>query len=190
MDRGRRAMPVGNKICNNRAVKQAQEKHRKKLAEMKCRVDNKPPDRPSHLRRNLKKEQLMEDRFATIERDNRILLEKMSYIMRRNQFDNVNQSTQYAHSLNKEARKRDLQRITRENQGILRRIQQAEPHYDHLKWEDEARKVEQYKNNICEYAPLDNDYDRGQRSSSSRSILASAAANQYGAPIYAEEDEM
>jgi len=174
-------MPVGNKTCNDRYIKMCQEKHRKKLADMKCRVDNKPPDKPAHLRRNLKKEQLMEDRFATIERDNRILLEKMSYIMRRNQFDNTNESTAYAHSLNKEARKRELQKITRENQGILRRIQQSEPHYNHMKWAEEARRNEEYKKNICEYQQED-------IYSSKRSVLASAAANQFGAPLYEDED--
>ena len=148
---------------------------------MKCSIDNAPPKRHSHLHKNLKKEQLMEERFAEIERDNRLLLEKMSYIMRvrcggaaavragsgsgwkraaaaaaavcrrhaaappsstlsRNgpssprstrprapppssplplqhtSLDNVNTSTQYGHSLNKEQRKRELQRITKDNQ--------------------------------------------------------------------------
>ena len=83
MDRARRAIPVGNKQCHARHVKKCQENHRRKLAEMKCQIDNKPPKRHPHLRKNLKKEQLMEERFAEIERDNRLLLEKMSYIMRR-----------------------------------------------------------------------------------------------------------
>ena len=73
----------------------------------------------------------MEERYAEIERDNRLLLEKMSYIMRHSSLDNDNQM-QYAHSLNREQRKRELQRITRENQNILGRIQAAEPTYDHL----------------------------------------------------------
>ena len=59
-----------------------QDKHKQKLREMKCSIDNAPPKRHSHLHKNLKKEQLMEERFAEIERDNRLLLEKMSYIMR------------------------------------------------------------------------------------------------------------
>ena len=115
----------------------------------------------------------MEERFATIERDNRILLEKMSYIMQHNTLDNKNTSTQYGHSLNKESRKRDLQRITAENQvshlrqvflhinsylnqniyvqSILRRIQQREPTYDHYHWQEEARKNQEYADNIMEY---------------------------------------
>ena len=71
MDRARRAIPVGNKQCHARYVKKCQENHRRKLAEMKCSIDNKAPKRLPHLRKNLKKEQLMEERFAEIERDNR-----------------------------------------------------------------------------------------------------------------------
>ena len=45
-------------------------------------VDTKAPQTYVHLHLKLKKLQLEEERLATIERDNRILLEKMSQIMR------------------------------------------------------------------------------------------------------------
>lgn len=53
--------------------------------------------------------------MATIERDNRILLEKMSFVMRtRGRVDNRND---YEHkSLNKTKRQRELLRVTHENQ--------------------------------------------------------------------------
>lgn len=57
-----------------------------------------------------------EDRYAQIERDNRLLLEKMSHIMRKGGVDNYNSSSKYAKSLNKGARKKELHKITRENQ--------------------------------------------------------------------------
>ena len=55
--------------------------------------------------------------MATIERDNRILLEKMSFVMRtRGRVDNRND---YEHkSLNKTKRQRELLRVTHENQVI------------------------------------------------------------------------
>jgi len=149
MDRARRAMPIGNKQCHARFVQKCQETHKKKLHEMKCSIDNHEPKRHPHLRKNLKKEQLMEERYAEIERDNRLLLEKMSYIMRHSSLDNDNQM-QYAHSLNREQRKRELQRITRENQNILGRIQAAEPTYDHLVWAEHEKQHEEYMKNICE----------------------------------------
>ena len=50
----------------------------------------------------------------------------------------------------REQRKRELQKITRENQAILRRIQAAEPTYDHLAWAEHERTHEEYMKNICE----------------------------------------
>lgn len=64
---------------------------------------------------------MQEDRYAQIERDNRLLLEKMSHIMRKRGVDNHNSTSQYAKSLNKEARKKELNKITRENQVRRRR---------------------------------------------------------------------
>lgn len=47
--------------------------------------------------------------------------------------DNKNDNIKYSHSLNKERRKRELQKITQQNHQILRRIQQARarPLYNH-----------------------------------------------------------
>ena len=52
------------------------------LRDMKCSIDNKCPRAASHLKTKAKKNALMEDRFAQIETENRLLLEKMSHIMR------------------------------------------------------------------------------------------------------------
>ena len=54
-------------------------------------IDNKPPETYMHLHLNLKKMQMEEERLATVQRDNRILLEKMSHIMTtKARTDNVN----------------------------------------------------------------------------------------------------
>ena len=45
-------------------------------------VDTRAPQTYVHMHLKLKKLQLEEERMSTIERDNRILLEKMSLIMR------------------------------------------------------------------------------------------------------------
>ena len=67
--------------------------------------------------------QIEEERLATIERDNRILLEKMSFVMRtRGRVDNRND---YEHkSLNKTKRQRELLRVTHENQ-VMKRLSQG-----------------------------------------------------------------
>ena len=87
----------------------------KKLARMKAAVDNKPPKKPSHFKNNRKREQMMEDRYAQIERENRILLEKMSQIMQKKSLDNKNDTWKYTKSLNKAYRKKQLLKITEEN---------------------------------------------------------------------------
>merc|ERR550534_2837692 len=81
----------------------------------------------------LKKLQLEEEKMSTIERGNRILLEKMSHIMRtRGRVDNRN-NYEYK-SLNREKRQRELLRLTRENQSILGRITQRKPEYSADSW--------------------------------------------------------
>ena len=45
-------------------------------------IDNKPPRSYMHLHCNMKKLQQDEERMAKVERDNRILMEKMAFCMR------------------------------------------------------------------------------------------------------------
>merc|ERR1719428_594922 len=54
-------------------------------------------------------------------------------------------------SLNRDFRKKDLIRITQENQHILKRIQQAQPVYNHVAWEESHRMNAGYLRNCCEY---------------------------------------
>ena len=82
-----------------------------------------------------------------------MLLEKMSTIMQGNSMDNVNQYKQYSRSLNRGHRKRQLLKITSENQAILRRIQTSEPTYNHWEWEEQRKVSEHYMVNICEFKP-------------------------------------
>jgi len=65
--------------------------------------------------------------------------------------DNENNSTQYGRSLNRDRRKRELQRITKQNQQILHRLTNSKPIYDHVKWEEEAKAKDEILANICEF---------------------------------------
>ena len=119
---------------------------------MKPSVDNKPPPDFSHLRSNLKKQQVEEERFTEIERNNRILLSRMSSIMRKGAaIDNKPTSHNAPKSLNSIKRKQELDRITRENQNILKRIQARKPTYSVAALEDNARKQRQYLANLAEF---------------------------------------
>ena len=64
--------------------------------------------------------QLEEERLAIIERDNRILLEKISGIMRGVVRGGIDHENNYdTKSLNREKRQRELLRVARENQQVL-----------------------------------------------------------------------
>merc|ERR1740130_360669 len=56
-------------------------------------------------------------------------------------------------SLNRDFRRKELLRITRENQHILKRIQQAQPALNHIQWEAEHRSNQRYLANCSEYTP-------------------------------------
>jgi len=113
-------------------------------------VDTKAPPTYMHLHLKLKKLQLEEERLATIERDNRILLEKMSYIMRtRGRVDNRN-NYEYK-SLNREKRQRELLRVTRENQEILKRINMRKPEYSVQRWADDWDENQKFMDNISAF---------------------------------------
>ncbi|XP_033127038.1 uncharacterized protein CFAP97D1-like [Anneissia japonica] len=143
-------LPCQSRILQKRWDQKYYEEHRQKVRQAKSMVDTSAPTTYVHLHLKLKKLQLEEERLATIERDNRILLEKMSLIMRtKGRVDNWN-DYEYK-SLNKEKRQRELLRVTRENQEILRRILAREPEYNHLKWEQEWDENEAFMDSISRY---------------------------------------
>jgi len=58
-----------------------------------------------------------------------------------------------AQSLNRVRRKRDLTRITQENQAILKRIQLKDPHYNHLEWAQSRKENVKYMRQHCVHPP-------------------------------------
>jgi len=126
--------------------------HREKLRTMKPSIDTEEPKclRLDHIRNNLKREQLLEERYGEIDRENRILLQKMSDIMR-NPTMSKQPPLKGPVSLNKDHRKKELMRITQENQAILKRIQRTQPMYNHVKWEENHKRNQGYLRNCCEY---------------------------------------
>ena len=64
---------------------------------------------------------------------------------------NMNCSIYFFYSLNREKRQRELLRVTRENQEILKRIMAREPEYDHRKWEQEWEENQAFMDSIAQY---------------------------------------
>ena len=63
----------------------------------------------------------------------------------------ANSSTMGRKSLNRDARKRELMKITMENQKILQRLQERGATYNVTNWAKENEKRKKLLNNICEY---------------------------------------
>jgi len=150
-----RQIPIGNKICAKRRVERDQELHREKIRQMKPQTDTSEPEvrRLNHIRNNLKREQMLEERYSEIDRENRILLQKMADVMRSTpDFVVAKPKTIGAPiSLNKDYRRQELTRITHENQAILKRIQRAQPVYSHMEWQRAHKRNISYLKNACEY---------------------------------------
>lgn len=143
------------KPCHNRFLQQKWDKtyhdeHRTKVATAHPIVDDRPPATYMHLHLKMKKLQLEEEKLATQERDNRILLEKMSAIMRSK--GRVDHRNNYEYkSLNKEKKKRELIRVTRENHALLRRITDKPPVYCAASLQAEWNRNQQLLDNISKY---------------------------------------
>lgn len=143
-------LPASNKLLQMKWDQTYYKEHRRLVRDAQPMVDTKAPATYMHLHLKLKKLQLEEERLATIERDNRILLEKMSYIMRtQGRVDNRN-NYEYK-SLNREKRQRELLRVTKENQAILKRVMMRKPEYSAHQWQREWEENQTFLDSISHY---------------------------------------
>ena len=143
-----RGVPVKNKVLTKKWAENVQRIHMLKLKNMHARVNSGRPAEFYHLKIKAKREQMLEDRFTEIERENRILLEKMSSIMNKRQNKDLGNEVK---SLNTNARKVELRRITIENQAMLKRLQEKSPCYNTHQWEEDRKRTEKRLKDICEF---------------------------------------
>jgi len=144
-----RSIPVSNKLISKKIHDRNMQIHQAKLQNMKSSISRQAPQTFTHLKSNKKKIQVHEDKLTEMERQNRILLDKLTHIMKHNNNDgNHNNGPK---SLNRDLRKRELVKITIENQALLKRLQDKKATYDRNMWENDRKKHELYLKNICEY---------------------------------------
>ncbi|XP_032352450.1 uncharacterized protein CFAP97D2 isoform X1 [Camelus ferus] len=109
-----------------RTWEKAYQDHRRKVQEAQPLVDTRAPLTLGHLHLKLKKLKLEEGRLSVIDRDNRLLLEKVSCIMRtRGQASSRSACTR--RSLDRGKRDQKHHRVQREDKIILERITDSEP---------------------------------------------------------------
>ena len=123
-----RAIPVSNKKLSKLWEEKNLNLHISKLRKKKSRVDLRSPNEFSHLKFKAKQNQNEEERYTEIERQNKILLDKMTQIANT---QSLKKLPKISKSLNKEARKRKLVQITIENQAMMRRIDEKKSSYNH-----------------------------------------------------------
>eukprot|EP01041_Mallomonas_annulata_P012365 gene12365-26013_t len=123
--------------------------HMQRISEMKSSVDLVAPK--AYLKANKRKESDRRRQYADIDRENRLLLERLAKIMQQKTIDNESEVIQFKKSLSQSTRRVELERITSENQRLLRRIQEAEPCYNHLQWEEAEKVREIYLRNMTEF---------------------------------------
>jgi Hemingway/CFA97 len=144
-----RSIPVSNKKLSKIWNEKNQNIHITNLRKIKSRVDVRSPSQFSHLKFKAKNFMLKEERCTEIERENKILFEKITQISKNS--SSLRKLPIIQKSLNKEARKRKLVQITIENQAMMRRIEGKKSSYNHENWECHRKQVEKMLANICEY---------------------------------------
>eukprot|EP00953_Heterococcus_sp_UTEX-ZZ885_P008533 5109-Heterococcus_DN1.PRE.1 len=135
MDRGRRAMPMGNRACAERHIMHCQEVHKQHLQNMHSTIDTRAPvtlKLKNSAAANAKKQELIIARNATIAAENMCLLDAMTRILSgpsdvAKHFDDAHKK---ARSINCVMRRRELERISIANKHILRGIVSTKPVYD------------------------------------------------------------
>lgn len=129
-----RAIPVGNKLCAGRAAKRYEEQRQQRLRDMKPLVDNRAPHSSTlvHVKQNLKRNQLVSERYNEIERDNKHLMGKMSEMVSLAPEPSSlgNQRSRSLPLLQRQSgvwpsRRREHERIDRENELLLKRLQKV-----------------------------------------------------------------
>lgn len=123
------------------------EDHTRRMLEMKSVVDCGPPrGQPVSKRKEIERMR----QHALIEFDNRLVLERLAKVMQVKSIDN---DAPRSKSIGRQqARRLELQRITQENQRLLRRIQETEPCYNHLEWEEDSKKRAVIMANMSEFS--------------------------------------
>ena len=172
-----RSLPTSaNKLLQKLWDEKNQVIHKQKIKNIKSRIDQKSPYRYAHVFKNSKKEQILEgkdysDRYTEIERENRILLEKMSQIIqtRSNSMSKVNKFQM----INESKRKKSLEKLVSDNSFFVKRLKKQSSFYSLAKFEEERKEQEGYLHRISEFPYRLGSSRKGVRSAVSGTRTAS-----------------
>lgn len=145
-----RARPTANKLLAKKWQEKEMEIHLDKLKNVSGSLDLVRPMKMMKGNKNYRQEsKIYSAKYIEIERENQILLGKMTSIM--NGQWAYNEGKSFAKSLNYNKRKNKLIKITLENAVFMKRLREQKSQYNLNAWQAERKKEENILKNICEY---------------------------------------
>lgn len=142
--------PAQSKLLQYQWDTQQYENHRKRVASTRPQIDTRPPHTYAHLHLKLKKLQKEEERMTEIDRENRILLEKMTKRMKTD--GELSRPNKYrVKSLNEPRRNRIEARIQEENKEMVKRIGETKSVYNRDDLEKDWKRSREYMSKISAY---------------------------------------
>ena len=132
MYRQYKALPEGNKICIKAARDRAYQQHLSALRNMKSSLDTKRPMIPQTLGRNYKRFENEKHRNAIIARDNNRLLRHIESFQHQENYPAA--PIQRPFTLQGQAQRDEMSRITFENHKLLKAVQQRKPILNRNEW--------------------------------------------------------
>ncbi|XP_022810237.1 uncharacterized protein LOC111347232 [Stylophora pistillata] len=137
--------PPSSKLMNKMWNYENYKKHRKKLQNVKPYLEISPPREYQHLQLSVKKLQMQQERQATIDRQNEVILNQLMKIKQSPaRVDNWNKDWQPTHDRLRSFRERRQRRIKLENEKQHERLKNIQPYYDVEKWEKDFKKHQYY----------------------------------------------
>jgi len=129
------------------------QQHRDRLKTIQPTVDAGPP-RPHPF--SNKREQDARREFLNIEFDNKLMLERLAKVIQHKTIDNeIHHSVEFHQKFKKkltlQQKRAKMQKLTVENQEMLKRIQEVSPAYNHMEWEEDAKRKEHIKRCMALY---------------------------------------
>ncbi|CBZ54038.1 conserved hypothetical protein [Neospora caninum Liverpool] len=149
-----RAIVEGNPVCYKRRMELERRLHEERLKAVKPVVRPSPPCQTPRTGRNLKYETQSHERFQEIDRDNKLLLDKLYKIMVRSPCTAALTEPRGPSSLNWKNRKDEEERIAYNNKFTYQKIAEAKPLYTLEDWQKHTAFHAQRFRNVCEHPAI------------------------------------
>ncbi len=112
--------------------------------------------------------------FLNIEFDNKLMLERLAKVVQNKTIDNeihksVEMHARFKKKLAMTQKRVQMQKLTDENQRMLKRIQEVPPAYSHLEWEEDHRRKEHIKRCMALYPEYYEKLDKEKKDKASTS---------------------